>query len=163
LTPRQREIAGRAWQEVADRLDFLLAVGLGYLTLWPIPLPFQAGRPSAFDCHADCSRLRGVLYVLDEPSIGLHARDNEQLLRTLELARSRQYVLCGEHDEETIRRRIMWLIRPGRWLRRRLSGAEGSPAEIAANPASLPDLSFGRSVYSRPNETALGNGRIWRF
>src|SRR5712672_4083867 len=81
LTPRQKEIAARPLEEVAERIDFLLAVGLGYLSLSRSAATLSGGEAQRIRLATQIgSRLRGVLYVLDEPSIGLHARDNDRLL-----------------------------------------------------------------------------------
>jgi excinuclease ABC subunit A len=104
LTPREREIARRVLKEIAERLGFLLNVGLDYLTL---------SRPSATLSGGESERIRlatqigsglvGVLYILDEPSIGLHQRDNARLLSTLKKLRDLgNTILVVEHDEETI-------------------------------------------------------------
>src|SRR5579864_7221643 len=106
LTPRQREVAGRPLEEVGERLDFLLAVGLGYLSLNRSAATLYGGEAQRIRLATQIgSRLRGVLYVLDEPSIGLHARDNDRLLGSLEQLRNLgNTVLVVEHDEDTIRR-----------------------------------------------------------
>src|SRR5271165_1388537 len=106
LTLRQRKIAGRPLSEIAERIDFLLAVGLGYLTLDRSAATLSGGEAQRIRLATQIgSRLRGVLYVLDEPSIGLHARDNGRLISTLETLRDLgNTVLVVEHDEETIRR-----------------------------------------------------------
>ena len=106
LTLRQRKIAGRPLDEIAERLDFLLDVGLGYLTLDRSAATLSGGEAQRIRLATQIgSRLRGVLYVLDEPSIGLHARDNGRLLSSLETLRDLgNTVLVVEHDEETIRR-----------------------------------------------------------
>ena len=106
LTLRQRKIAGRPLGEIAERIDFLLNVGLGYLTLDRSAATLSGGEAQRIRLATQIgSRLRGVLYVLDEPSIGLHARDNGRLLNTLETLRDLgNTVLVVEHDEETIRR-----------------------------------------------------------
>jgi excinuclease ABC subunit A len=88
LTLRQRKIASRAISEIAERVDFLLNVGLGYLTLNRSASTLSGGEAQRIRLATQIgSRLRGVLYVLDEPSIGLHARDNGRLLNTLETLR----------------------------------------------------------------------------
>src|SRR2546423_2818107 len=106
LTPRQHEIAGRPLEEIAERIDFLLAVGLGYLSLDRSAATLSGGEAQRIRLATQIgSRLRGVLYVLDEPSIGLHARDNARLLGSLEHLRNLgNTVLVVEHDEDTIRR-----------------------------------------------------------
>jgi excinuclease ABC subunit A len=163
LTPRQREIAGRAWQEVADRLDFLLAVGLGYLTLGRSAATISGGEAQRIRLATQIgSRLRGVLYVLDEPSIGLHARDNDRLLRTLETLRDLgNTVLVVEHDEETIRRADHVVdLGPGAGSAGGHLVAEGSPAEIAANPASLTGRYLSGEVsIPIPTQRRAGNGK----
>jgi excinuclease ABC subunit A len=140
LTPRQRDIAGRALNEVAERLDFLLAVGLGYLTLDRSAATLSGGEAQRIRLATQIgSRLRGVLYVLDEPSIGLHARDNDRLLQTLETLRDLgNTVLVVEHDEETIRRANYVVdLGPGAGNEGGYLVACGTPQDIAASAGSL--------------------------
>jgi excinuclease ABC subunit A len=140
LTLRQRKIAGRPLGEIAERIDFLLAVGLNYLTLARSAATLSGGEAQRIRLATQIgSRLRGVLYVLDEPSIGLHARDNGRLLSTLETLRDLgNTVLVVEHDEETIRRADYVVdLGPGAGKAGGYLVASGVPAEIAANPASL--------------------------
>jgi excinuclease ABC subunit A len=140
LTLRQRKIAGRPLGEIAERLDFLLAVGLGYLTLDRSAATLSGGEAQRIRLATQIgSRLRGVLYVLDEPSIGLHARDNGRLLSTLETLRDLgNTVLVVEHDEETIRRANYVVdLGPGAGKAGGHLVASGAPADIEANPASL--------------------------
>src|SRR6202522_2814246 len=140
LTLRQHKIAGRPLDEIAERLDFLLDVGLGYLTLDRSAATLSGGEAQRIRLATQIgSRLRGVLYVLDEPSIGLHARDNGRLLNTLETLRDLgNTVLVAEHDEETIRRANYVVdLGPGPGKAGGYLVAAGAPAEIAANPASL--------------------------
>jgi excinuclease ABC subunit A len=140
LTPRQTAIAGRALGEIAERLDFLLAVGLGYLSLDRSAATLSGGEAQRIRLATQIgSRLRGVLYVLDEPSIGLHARDNDRLLSSLEQLRDLgNTVLVVEHDEETIRRADFVVdLGPGAGNDGGYLVASGRPLEIAANPASL--------------------------
>jgi excinuclease ABC subunit A len=140
LTSRQTAIAGRALGEIAERLDFLLAVGLGYLSLDRSAATLSGGEAQRIRLATQIgSRLRGVLYVLDEPSIGLHARDNDRLLSSLEQLRDLgNTVLVVEHDEETIRRADFVVdLGPGAGNDGGYLVATGRPAEIAANPASL--------------------------
>ena len=140
LNLRQRKIAGRPLSEVAERIEFLLAVGLGYLTLDRSAATLSGGEAQRIRLATQIgSRLRGVLYVLDEPSIGLHARDNGRLIATLEILRDLgNTVLVVEHDEETIRR-ADYVVDLGPGAGKAGGGliAAGPPAEIAANPASL--------------------------
>ena len=140
LTLRQRKIAGRPLGEIAERIDFLLAVGLGYLTLARSAATLSGGEAQRIRLATQIgSRLRGVLYVLDEPSIGLHPRDNGRLLATLETLRDLgNTVLVVEHDEETIRRANYVVdLGPGAGKAGGYLVAAGAPEEIAANPASL--------------------------
>jgi excinuclease ABC subunit A len=140
LTLRQEKIAGRALTEIAERLEFLLDVGLAYLTLNRSAATLSGGEAQRIRLATQIgSRLRGVLYVLDEPSIGLHARDNGKLLSTLETLRDLgNTVLVVEHDEETIRRANYVVdLGPGAGKTGGHLVAAGTPDDIAANPASL--------------------------
>ena len=125
---------------MTERLDFLLNVGLGYLTLDRSAATLSGGEAQRIRLATQIgSRLRGVLYVLDEPSIGLHARDNGRLLGTLATLRDLgNTVLVVEHDEETIRRADYVVdLGPGAGKLGGYLVAAGSPLEVAANPASL--------------------------
>lgn len=104
LTPREEKIAGLVLKEIRNRIGFLDAVGLGYLTLNRASATLSGGEGQRIRLATQIgSQLRGVLYVLDEPSIGLHPRDNKRLLETLqELRDLGNTVLVVEHDEETI-------------------------------------------------------------
>ncbi len=104
LTPREEKIAGLVLKEVIDRLRFLINVGLGYLTLDRSSATLSGGEGQRIRLATQIgSQLRGVLYVLDEPSIGLHSRDNGKLLEALKGLRDLgNTVLVVEHDEETI-------------------------------------------------------------
>jgi excinuclease ABC subunit A len=140
LTQRQLDIAGRALAEIAARLDFLLAVGLGYLSLDRSAATLSGGEAQRIRLATQIgSRLRGVLYVLDEPSIGLHARDNGRLISSLEQLRDLgNTVLVVEHDEETIRRANYVVdLGPGAGDAGGHLVATGRPEEIARNADSL--------------------------
>ncbi|MGH9775131.1 MAG: excinuclease ABC subunit UvrA [Candidatus Acidiferrales bacterium] len=140
LTERQQAIAGRPLSQIGERLDFLLAVGLNYLTLDRSAATLSGGEAQRIRLATQIgSRLRGVLYVLDEPSIGLHARDNGRLLSTLETLRDLgNTVLVVEHDEETIRRADYVVdLGPGAGKAGGFLVASGTPAAVAKNPASL--------------------------
>ncbi len=104
LSPREEKIAGLVLKEIKDRLRFLDAVGLGYLTLNRASASLSGGEGQRIRLATQIgSQLRGVLYVLDEPSIGLHPRDNKRLLETLHTLRDLgNTVLVVEHDQETI-------------------------------------------------------------
>ncbi len=140
LTAEQLQIAGQVLKEIHERLQFMLNVGLHYLTLdRPAPtLSGGEGQRIRLASQVGCG-LVGVIYILDEPSIGLHARDNRALIDTLLRLRDMgNTVLVVEHDAETMRS-ADWLIDlgPGAGA---LGGeviAAGSPQEVAANPRSL--------------------------
>jgi excinuclease ABC subunit A len=140
LTEREQVIAQRVLKEVKDRLSFLDKVGLGYLTLDRLSLTFSGGEAQRIRLATQMgSSLTGVLYVLDEPSIGLHPRDCRRLLESLSSIRDYgNTVIVVEHDEETMR----WAdhivdIGPGAGLRGGWIVAEGSPSEIENNKSSL--------------------------
>ena len=140
LTERERLIGGRAVEEIRNRLEFLIAVGLDYLSLDRSAATLSGGEAQRIRLATQIgSRLRGVLYVLDEPSIGLHPRDNSRLLDSL--ARLRDLgntVLVVEHDAETIERADYVIdLGPGAG---RLGGelvAQGTPRQIERTPGSL--------------------------
>jgi len=140
LTPRQKEVAGRPLGEIAERIDFLLAVGLGYLSLERSAATLSGGEAQRIRLATQIgSRLRGVLYVLDEPSIGLHSRDNNRLLHSLEQLRNLgNTVLVVEHDEDTIRRADFVIdLGPGAGNAGGYVVAKGKPEEISACSESL--------------------------
>jgi excinuclease ABC subunit A len=140
LTLRQHKVAGRPLAEIGERLEFLLAVGLGYLSLDRSAATLSGGEAQRIRLATQIgSRLRGVLYVLDEPSIGLHARDNHRLLTSLEQLRNLgNTVLVVEHDEETIRRADFVVdLGPGAGNSGGHLVALGSPTSIAASESSL--------------------------
>ncbi len=105
LTPRESIVAGQVLREIRDRMEFLLNVGVGYLSLNRPSSSLSGGEGQRIRLATQIgSKLRGVLYVLDEPSIGLHPRDNRRLLDTLaDLRDMGNTVLVVEHDEETMR------------------------------------------------------------
>src|ERR1700726_2674435 len=163
LTPRQREVAGRPLEEVAERLDFLLAVGLGYLSLTRSPATLSGGEAQRIRLATQIgSRLRGVLYVLDEPSIGLHARDNDRLLGSLEQLRNLgNTVLVVEHDEDTIRRADFVVdLGPGAGDAGGYLVAHGKPELIAATAESLTGRYLsGAAQISVPEKRRSPNGK----
>ena len=140
FSAREALIAERLRREVVERLEFLTAVGLGYLSLNRNAATLSGGEGQRIRLATQIgSKLRGVLYVLDEPSIGLHQRDNQRLLAALESLRNLgNTVLVVEHDEETIRHADYVLdLGPGAG---KLGGevvAEGTPEDIMRAPASL--------------------------
>jgi len=154
LTAREEKIAGRVLKEIAERLEFLNALGLGYLTLDRSAATLSGGEGQRVRLATQIgSRLRGVLYVLDEPSIGLHARDNERLLGTLTKLRDLgNTVLVVEHDEETIRR-ADYVVDLGPRAGRHGGGlvASGTPAVIEQSLDSLTgDYLSGRQAIAVP-------------
>src|SRR5580693_5808656 len=137
---REALIAERIRREIAERLEFLCAVGLSYLALDRSAATLSGGEGQRIRLATQIgSRLRGVLYVLDEPSIGLHQRDNNRLIEALEKLRDLgNTVLVVEHDEETIRHADFVLdLGPGAGRLGGLVVAEGTPEQIMASPASL--------------------------
>ncbi len=140
LSPIQQTIAERILREIRERLRFLEDVGLGYLTLDRPAATLSGGESQRIRLATQVgSRLMGVLYILDEPSIGLHPRDNDRLLASLERLRDLgNSVLVVEHDEATIRRADFVLdMGPGAGIHGGRVVAEGTPAEILADPASV--------------------------
>jgi excinuclease ABC subunit A len=164
LAPRQLQIAGRALEEVSERLDFLLAVGLGYLSLDRSAATLSGGESQRIRLATQIgSRLRGVLYVLDEPSIGLHARDNDRLLGSLDRLRDLgNTVLVVEHDEETIRRADFVVdLGPGAGNAGGYLVATGKPAEIEASESSLTGRYLsGASTIPVPEHRRSPNGKM---
>jgi excinuclease ABC subunit A len=165
LTGREHEIGGRAVEEVRNRLEFLMAVGLEYLSLERSAATLSGGEAQRIRLATQIgSKLRGVLYVLDEPSIGLHPRDNGRLLESLASLRDLgNTVLVVEHDAETIERADYVIdLGPGAG---RLGGnlvAQGTPRQIEDNPDSLTGqyLSGVRSIAVPPTRRAPGKRRI---
>ncbi|WP_292490557.1 excinuclease ABC subunit UvrA [Methanoculleus sp. 10] len=140
LTRSEHEIAKQVLKEIVARLEFLEQVGVGYLTLSRSAGSLSGGEAQRIRLATQIgSNLTGVLYVLDEPSIGLHQRDNRKLLETLQHLRDLGNTLVVvEHDEETIRS-ADWVVDmgPGAGLHGGEVVAEGPPDAIARNPSSL--------------------------
>ena len=140
LSGRDEKIAGLVLKEINDRLRFLDAVGLGYLTLSRASASLSGGEGQRIRLATQIgSQLRGVLYVLDEPSIGLHPRDNKRLLETLhELRDLGNTVLVVEHDEETIEHADYVIdLGPKAGTHGGEVVAVGDPKEISCNPDSI--------------------------
>ncbi|MGE4049331.1 MAG: excinuclease ABC subunit UvrA, partial [Acetobacteraceae bacterium] len=140
LTPQRQEIARRILREIVDRLQFLVDVGLDYLTLSRGSATLSGGESQRIRLASQIgSGLTGVLYVLDEPSIGLHQRDNERLLGTLRRLRDLgNTVLVVEHDEDAIRAADHLIdMGPAAGINGGRVIAEGTPPEVSANPKSL--------------------------
>jgi excinuclease ABC subunit A len=140
LTPKQREIAARILKEINARLGFLVNVGLEYLTLSRASGTLSGGESQRIRLASQIgSGLTGVLYVLDEPSIGLHQRDNARLLETLKRLRDLgNTVIVVEHDEEAIREADYLIdLGPGAGIHGGKVVAAGTPAEVMRKPDSL--------------------------
>jgi excinuclease ABC subunit A len=162
LTGREAIIAGRIVHEIAERLQFLNAVGLGYISLDRSAATLSGGEGQRIRLATQIgSKLRGVLYVLDEPSIGLHHRDNSRLLNALtELRDLGNTVLVVEHDEETIRRADYVIdLGPGAGRHGGALVAHGSPEEIMEAPESLTGAYMsGRARIDMRSERRKTNG-----
>jgi excinuclease ABC subunit A len=140
LTEKQNEIAHRILKEINDRLRFLLDVGLEYLTLSRASGTLSGGESQRIRLASQIgSGLTGVLYVLDEPSIGLHQRDNARLLETLKRLRDLgNTVIVVEHDEDAILAADYVVdVGPGAGIHGGEIVAEGTPSQVMANPESL--------------------------
>ncbi len=164
LTDREQQVVARVVEEIGNRLDFLSAVGLDYLSLARSSATLSGGEAQRIRLATQIgSKLRGVLYVLDEPSIGLHPRDNERLLDTLHRLRDLgNTVLVVEHDAETIERADYVIDlgpRAGRFGGELM--AQGSPAQIVASKDSLTgDYLSGRLAIKPPLVRRMGNGQF---
>ncbi|NPV86354.1 MAG: excinuclease ABC subunit UvrA [Anaerolineae bacterium] len=163
LTQRQRLISDRILKEIAARLGFLVNVGLDYLTLIRSAATLSGGEAQRIRLATQIgSKLMGVLYVLDEPSIGLHPRDNDRLLRTLMGLRDLgNTVLIVEHDESTIRA-ADWVIDlgPGAGEHGGYLVAEGPVDAILSNSQSLTGAYLsGRLSVPLPSRRRTGNGK----
>src|SRR5205807_2011967 len=140
LNAQQNEIAARVLKEIRERLSFLLDVGLNYLTLARASGTLSGGESQRIRLASQIgSGLTGVLYVLDEPSIGLHQRDNARLLETLKRLRDLgNTVIVVEHDEEAIRSADYVVdVGPGAGVHGGHIVAQGTPDDIMASPASM--------------------------
>jgi excinuclease ABC subunit A len=163
FSERETQIVGRVVDEIRTRLEFLCAVGLDYLSLSRSSATLSGGEAQRIRLATQIgSKLRGVLYVLDEPSIGLHPRDNERLLDTLHHLRDLgNTVLVVEHDAETIER-ADYVIDLGPRAGR-LGGeliAQGSPAQITQKRSSITGQYLaGRLSISPPLVRRVGNGQ----
>ncbi len=163
LGAQKNEIARPILKEIRERLGFLVNVGLDYLTLSRAAGTLSGGESQRIRLASQIgSGLTGVLYVLDEPSIGLHQRDNDRLLQTLKNLRDQgNTVLVVEHDEDAIRHAdYVFDMGPGAGVHGGQIVARGTPAQIAADPASLTGqyLSGARRI-ELPAERRKGNGK----
>ncbi len=164
LAPQQEAIADRILREVRERLAFLRNVGLGYLSLDRTAGTLSGGEAQRIRLATQVgSALAGVLYVLDEPSIGLHPRDNGRLLSTLlSLRDAGNTVIVVEHDEETMRA-ADWIIDlgPGAGRHGGAIVAQGTAADIERVPESLTgQFLSGKRVIAVPERRRPGSGRF---
>ncbi len=164
LSQQKREIASRILKEIIDRLTFLDNVGLGYLSLDRMSGTLSGGESQRIRLASQIgSGLTGVLYVLDEPSIGLHQRDNDRLLSTLTHLRDLgNTVIVVEHDEDAIRSADFVLdIGPGAGRNGGHVVAQGTPQDIINNPLSTTGqfLSGMRQILI-PEKRRVGNGQF---
>lgn len=166
LSVQKNEIARAILKEIRERLGFLINVGLDYLTLSRSAGTLSGGESQRIRLASQIgSGLTGVLYVLDEPSIGLHQRDNDRLLTTLKNLRDQgNTVIVVEHDEDAIRTADYVLdIGPGAGVHGGQVVARGTPAEIAADPASLTGQYLtGARAIKVPKTRRKGNGKTLR-
>ena len=163
FSERELKVVGRVIEEIRNRMEFLCAVGLDYLSLNRSSATLSGGEAQRIRLATQIgSKLRGVLYVLDEPSIGLHARDNGRLLDTLHHLRDLgNTVLVVEHDAETIER-ADYVIDLGPRAGRLGGGvmAQGTPAQIMAAPESLTgEYLSGHAAIPIPLVRRSGNGQ----
>ncbi len=164
LTPTQATIAELILKEIKDRLGFLNDVGLGYLTLSRTAAGLSGGEAQRIRLATQIgSRLTGVLYVLDEPSIGLHQRDNDKLIHTLHQIRDLgNSVLVVEHDEDTMRESDYIIdIGPGAGVHGGEVIAQGTPSEIMENENSITGKYLsGKMKIEVPKTRRKGNGNF---
>ncbi|MDB5160715.1 MAG: Excinuclease subunit [Candidatus Saccharibacteria bacterium] len=163
LNDQQTSIAHQILKEINARLQFLQDVGLNYLTLLRSAVSLSGGEAQRIRLATQIgSGLQGVLYVLDEPSIGLHQRDNERLMLTLERLRDLgNSVVVVEHDEETIRRADFLVdIGPGAGIHGGEVVAIGTPAEVAkAKNSVTAEFLSGKKIIPTPKKRRPGNGK----
>ena len=166
LKPMQQEIAHLVLKEVRERLTFLKDVGLEYLTLDRTAGTLSGGEAQRIRLATQIgSRLTGVLYVLDEPSIGLHQRDNAKLIRTLKQMRDLgNTLIVVEHDEETMMESDYIIdIGPGAGEHGGEVVATGTPQELIAHPTSITGKYLAKVLVNPvPTERRKGNGKFLR-
>ena len=162
LTKTQSMIADRILKEIRSRLGFLRSVGLEYLTLSRSAATLSGGESQRIRLATQIgSSLMGVLYILDEPSIGLHQRDNDKLLDTLRRLRDLgNTLIVVEHDEDTMRSADYIIdVGPGAGVHGGHIVAAGTPEEVMANPASLTGQYLsGKRYIAVPKARRAGNG-----
>ena len=161
LSKQQEEIARLIVKEIKERLSFLNNVGLGYLTLDRLAGTLSGGEAQRIRLATQIgSHLSGVLYVLDEPSIGLHQRDNDRLIQTLKDMRDLgNSLIVVEHDEDTMRASDYIIdIGPGAGIHGGEVVAAGTPEEVMANPNSITGQYLsGKMKIDVPTERRKGN------
>ena len=164
LSPQKTVIAQPILKEVIDRLTFLQNVGLDYLTLSRSAGTLSGGEAQRIRLATQIgSNLSGVLYILDEPSIGLHQRDNDRLIRSLKKMRDLgNTLIVVEHDEDTMRQADYLIdVGPGAGAAGGHIVASGTPADVAANPHSLTGQYLsGKKKISVPEQRRAGNGHF---
>ncbi len=167
LTQKENEIATMILREITSRLYFLKNVGLGYLTMSRMAGTLSGGEAQRIRLASQIgSGLSGVLYVLDEPSIGLHQSDNDKLIDTLKMLRDKDNsVLVVEHDEDMMRQ-ADYLVDIGRGAG--VNGgnvvAAGTPAQVIKNPDSLTGQYLsGKRKIDVPSKRRVGNGKCIRI
>lgn len=163
LTNKERAIAKLILREIVDRIGFLINVGLDYLSLNRAAGTLSGGEAQRIRLATQVgSRLMGVLYILDEPSIGLHQRDNDRLIRTLEEMRSLgNTLIVVEHDEDTMLAADYIIdIGPGAGAHGGMITSKGSPNEIMDDPNSLTGQYLsGKKFIPLPNKRRKPDGR----
>ncbi len=163
LSAQKNEIAKAIFKEIRERLGFLINVGLNYLTLSRAAGTLSGGESQRIRLASQIgSGLTGVLYVLDEPSIGLHQRDNDRLLTTLKNLRDAgNTVLVVEHDEDAIRTAdYVFDMGPGAGVHGGRVISHGTPAQVAADPNSITGAYLsGQREISVPKTRRKGNGK----
>ncbi len=164
LSQQKMMIAERILKEIKDRLGFLRSVGLQYLTLGRSAASLSGGESQRIRLATQIgSSLMGVLYILDEPSIGLHQRDNDMLLNTMKRLRDLgNTLLVVEHDEDTMRAADFIVdIGPGAGVHGGQVVAAGTAEEVMATPGSITgDYLSGRKKIPVPKERRTGNGNL---
>jgi excinuclease ABC subunit A len=160
---KETQIANQVIKEICARLKFMQDVGLNYLSLLRSAVTLSGGEAQRIRLATQIgSGLQGVLYVLDEPSIGLHQRDNERLIKTLKHLRDLgNTVLVVEHDEDTIRTADYLLdIGPGAGIHGGEIVAAGTPEEVAKTPGSITgQYLLGKKKIDVPKKLRQGNGK----
>ncbi|MDR1476501.1 MAG: excinuclease ABC subunit UvrA [Rickettsiales bacterium] len=163
LSPKNREIAAPILKEIIDRISFLLDVGLNYLTLSRTSGTLSGGESQRIRLASQIGTgLTGVLYVLDEPSIGLHQRDNDKLIDTLKKLRDKSNtVIVVEHDEDIMRQADHLIdIGEGAGVHGGRLIAQGTPAQVEKDPKSLTAKYLrGDLKIDVPKKRRAGNGQ----